>query len=398
MIRKVLSLLWRFLCVSLLAAVLALVLTGFSPVFDFAPARAFSGPDIFDPYSGLDSALCWKRANFHTHTKVDGIFNECRHTAMETYDSLAAYGYDIVTFSNHNALTVHPFDSSLQVNVYEHGYNLFKYHKLVFGAGKVLRYDNLLPVLASQKQFQLDLLSRDADFIQMNHPFRTNGTSESLFRRLGGYRIMELDSGVSTGQEYWDWALSAGRYSFGLANDDLHYPDRSYRIAVRCSFLCTPSGRYEDLRETLLGGSYYSMRVPDYGNGDWKLKHLGNSRLPSVRRIGLDGTTIRMELDRNADSIRVTGQDAAVLATVFDSDTLAYEFRPEDSYARLTAFFPGGEVIYSNVFARFDSAVQDSPYTDFPHEVNLPLTVLYNLALLCLAALLVFLIWKTVTN
>lgn len=118
MIRKVLSLLWRFLCVSLLAAVLALVLTGFSPVFDFAPARAFSGPDIFDPYSGLDSALCWKRANFHTHTRVDGIFNECRHTAMETYDSLAAYGYDIVTFSNHNALTVHPFDSSLQVNVY----------------------------------------------------------------------------------------------------------------------------------------------------------------------------------------------------------------------------------------------------------------------------------------
>ena len=46
-------------------------------------------------------------------------------------------------------------------------------------------------------------------------------------QKLGGYRIMELDSGKSTENEYWDWALSAGHYSFGLANDDLHYPDKS---------------------------------------------------------------------------------------------------------------------------------------------------------------------------
>ena len=29
-------------------------------------------------------------------------------------------------------------------------------------------------------------------------------------QKLGGYRIMELDSGKSTENEYWDWALSAG--------------------------------------------------------------------------------------------------------------------------------------------------------------------------------------------
>lgn len=269
MIRKVLSLLWRFLCVSLLAAVLALVLTGFSPVFDFAPARAFSGPDIFDPYSGLDSALCWKRANFHTHTRVDGIFNECRHTAMETYDSLAAYGYDIVTFSNHNALTVHPFDSSLQVNVYEHGYNLFKYHKLVFGAGKVLRYDNLLPVLASQKQFQLDLLSRDADFIQMNHPFRTNGTSESLFRRLGGYRIMELDS------------IIAEITKLGYRYRVTEYAGQAEKLARECGehvvVAVGGDGTVNEVGRGLLGTDKTLGIVP-CGSGDGLARCLGISR------------------------------------------------------------------------------------------------------------------------
>ncbi len=148
----------------------------------------------------------------------------------------------------------HPYDPALQVNVYEHGINLFKYHKLVFGAPKVHLFDHLIPLFASQKQFQLDLLGRDADFIQMNHPLRTNGTSKPHMERLGGYRIMELDSGESTENDYWDWALSAGHYSFGLANDDLHHPERSSAIGVRCNFLHTPSAHYNDLKTTLLRG------------------------------------------------------------------------------------------------------------------------------------------------
>ena len=191
----------------------------------------------------------------------------------------------------------------MQVNVYEHGINLFKYHKLVFGCDEVNRFDHLIPLFASQKQFQLDLLGKESDFIQMNHPLRTTGTSKSLMQKLGGYRIMELDSGKSTENEYWDWALSAGHYSFGLANDDLHYPDKSSRIAVRCNFLHCPSARYEDIKETLLGGCYYAMRVPDYGHGDWEVKYAKNRELPSVEKIGLDGEVIYIALSRQADRI-----------------------------------------------------------------------------------------------
>lgn len=394
MLKTVWSIIWRSFTIILLVALLAVVATGVSPVYDFAEPSPFSGRDIFNPYRNLDTAMCWKRANFHTHTKVDGIFNECHHTPQEVYDSLARFGYDIVTFSNHNELTVHPFDTALQVDLYEHGYNLFKYHKLVFGCSKVNRFDNLVPLFTFQKQFQLDLLGKDSDFIQMNHPFRTNGTNRDEFEKLTGYRIMELDSGKTTEQEYWDWALSAGHYSFALANDDLHYPDRTRCIAVRCNFLCTPSGRYEDLKTTLLDGCYYSMRVPDYGNGDWKVKHEKNATLPYVEDIGLKDSTIYISLSAMADSIKVTGQNHSTLCISRDTDRLEYSFAPEDTYARFTAYFPDGACIYSNPFARYDASESDSPYVLAGHDVNIFLSMLYNLALLLACSLIVFLILK----
>ncbi len=394
--RRILTFLWKTLSIILLGALFAVIVTSVSPVYRFAPSRPFSGPDVYNPYRNLDTAYCWKRANFHTHTIVPGPLNECHHTPAEVYDSLRRFGYDIVTFSNHNVLTRHPFDTSLQVNVYEHGYNLFKYHKLVFGCKDVCLFDNLVPLFAFQKQFQLDLLGKDSDFIQMNHPFRTNGTSEYQMSRLTGYRIMELDSGVTTEQEYWDWALSAGHYSFALANDDLHYPDRTRCIAVRCNFLCTPSARYEDLKKVLLDGCYYSMRVPDYGGGNWAEKHRGNESLPYVRDIGMKDSLIFIKLSEPADSISFTGQDHSLLSKVTDSDSLAYVFRPEDSYARITAWFADGEVIYSNPFARYDASVSDSPYVESEHPVNILLTLLFNLLLLLLAAGDILLIVKIV--
>ena len=384
-LRKIAIVLIKTVASVVMTAILAVIASSVSPVYTFERPSPFSGPDIFNPYRNLDTAYCWKRANFHTHTRVDGIFNECEYWPGETYEAYEKFGYDIVTFSNHNALTEHPFDQSLQVNVYEHGYNLFKYHKLVFGSGKVNRFDHLLPMFTFQKQFQLDYLGKDSDIIQMNHPLRTNGTSRSLMEKLSGYRIMELDSGRSTENEYWDWALSAGHYSFGLANDDLHYPDRSSRIAVRCSFLCTPSARYEDIRRTLLDGCYWSMRVPDYGKGDWDVKYRENSRLPYIERIGMDGDTIHMSLSENADSIKVIGQDHTLLAFADDSRHIEYTMKPEDHYARITAYFTDGEVIYTNPFARYDAATMADPYTDGTHSVNIVLTILYNLLLLVLS-------------
>lgn len=378
-------------------AITAIILFSISPIYNFEEPRPFSGPDIFNPYARLDTAIGWKRANFHTHTQVKGLFNECRFWPDQVDEAYRKFGYDIVTFSNHNKLTVHPYDPSLQVNVYEHGYNLFKYHKLVFGCTKVNHFDHFLPLVASQKQWQLFYLGRDADFIQMNHPYRTNNTTERSFRWLTGYRIMELDSGCGTGQEYWDWALDAGHYSFGLANDDLHYPDCSDRIAVRCNMLNCEGATYQDIKETLLSGAYYSMRVPDYGNGDWDVKYRKNRELPYICDIGLNGDTIFMALSAKAYEIRATGQGHSLLKSLNDTCAFSYVMCPEDTYLRLTAYFDDGAVIYSNPFARYDKSLAESPYVESAHTVNIGLTVLFNLLVLSLAAggtKLLCLIWR----
>ena len=459
----------KILSVLLLSLVAVLALFSVSPVYDFSAPRPFSGPDIFNPYAALDRGMCdgaarcdnavpgggvvpddgatrcdgatwcdsavpgdgvvpndgaarcegwdktWKRANFHTHTRVRPFLSECDFWPEEVlayYDSL---GYDIVTFSNHNALTVHPNDTALQVNVYEHGYNLFKYHLLVFGSDRVNRFDPLLPVLVSQRQWKLDMLGRDSDFIQLNHPFRTWLTSRDDMECLSGYEIMELDSGVTTEQEYWDRALSAGHYSFALANDDLHHPDRSWCIGIRSNMLYCGDGSYASLKETLLGGAYYCMRMPDYGADDtagdtaetsgfraetsgfgaenpdygteisgfgaeyvagdtaevpgrgtlsgvggWvQRKRAGIAAAPRLTGIGTEGDSLFVELSETASIIKAIGQGGRVLASAENSASLSYLMDDSDTYVRFTAYYPDGAVIYTNPFARYDkSAVE----------------------------------------
>ena len=361
--------------------VVALFVVGsVSPIYDFAPMRKFEGRDIYNPYKNFETSG-WKRANFHTHTRVEGLLNECEYWPDKVLEAYEALGYDIVTFSNHNELTLHPKGEAYQVDLYEHGYNLLKFHKLTFGAEGVLAFDHLVPLLASQKQFQIELLMRDADIVQLNHPLRTPTLSKSQMEQLSGYKLIELDSGKSTENEYWDWALSAGRYSFGVANDDLHYPDRTSKIARRCTFLATPSARYEDILKTLNEGCFYSMRLPDYGNGDWEIKRKQNREIPYIKQISLDEGVITIRFSEPASLIKMVGEGHKTLLVCEDSDSIVYPMKESDPYARATAHFADGEVIYTNPFARYDASQEESPFDAESPQINLFLTILFNLLL-----------------
>lgn len=394
--KKIFKILLKSLCAAVLIALLIFVTTSRSYIYDFAEPTPFSGPHIFNPYRNIDTAHCWKRANFHTHTRVEGILNECNYWPDHVYKVYEKLGYDIVTFSNHNELTTHPFDSTLQVNVYEHGYNLFKFHKLVFGCTETNSFDQLLPFLPSQMQLQFDFLADESDIIQFNHPLHTLSVTKDAMEKLSGYDIIELDCESDTECEYWDWALSAGHYSFGLAGDDLHNPDDTHRVAKRCSFICSPSGTYEDIKKTLLDGCYYSMRVPDYGNGDWDIKREKNLNMPYIKEIGLNGDTIFIALSQTADSIKVYGQNHTTLSKTTECDFASYVMKSTDPYARFTVYFSSGEVIFSNPFARYDADKSAYPSKNSKHSVNIPLTVLFNLTLLALFVLIVYTLYKTI--
>ena len=393
-IKKICRILLKAVASIILIAIAIFTATSITPIYDFKEASRFEGADIYNPYKDIDSVNCWKRANFHTHTRVEGIMNECKYWPDEVLERYEELDYDIVTFSNHNKLTTHPRSKELQVNLYEHGYNLLKFHKLVFGANEVWHFDHLLPIFASQKQFQIAQLSQDADIVQLNHPLRTPTLTKSQLQRLSGYKLIELDSGKSTENEYWDWALSAGRYSFGVANDDLHHPDKSHKIARRCNFICTPSARYEDIRDALNEGCFYSMRVPNYGNGDWQIKREKNKTLPYIINIGMEEDVIYLRFSEKAKLVKVTGQDHTTLSTFQDCDSLHYKMKATDAYARVTAYFPNGEVIYTNPFARYDATLQENPFDNKLPQVNIFLTILFNLLLLVICIADGFIIYK----
>ena len=60
-----------------------------------------------------------------------------------------------------------------------------------------------------------------------------------------------------------------------------------------------------------------------------------------------------------------------------------------DPYVRVAAYFPDGEVIYTNPFARYDSTTQESPYRGDLYDINTPLTILFNIGVaLCLGMML----------
>ena len=92
-----------------------------------------------------------------------------------------------------------------------------------------------------------------------------------------------------------------------------------------------------------------------------EVKYARNRNLPSVEKIGLDGETIYIALSRQADSIKVTGQDHTTLSLARNSSAASYTMRDNDPYARITAYFPDGEVIYTNPFARYDASVAQTP-------------------------------------
>ena len=387
----------KTIIVALLLIVGVVAATSFSAIYDFAEPRPFSGPDIYNPYRNLDTTQCWKRANLHTHTRVKGIMNECKYSADSIYRIYKSFDYDIVGFTNHNELTKHPIDPSLQMDIYEHGFNCLNYHIMAYGTESVWRYNILVPLFNSQKQFIIEELNEDADIVQLNHPHRIKGFNREMMERLGGYQLMELDPAYAAIEnEHWDWALSAGHYSHGILSDDLHNPEDSYEIAIRTSFLCTPSEDYESVRNTLLEGCFYSMRVPNYGVGDWEVKRACNKNLPEIRNIGMRDSTIFIELSERADSIKFVGAGHTTLHIACDTTAAEYTMLPTDAYARITAFYNDKAVIFSNVFARYDSSTAESPYRADTYSINTPLTILFNLAISLLLAAIIVLIYRVI--
>jgi hypothetical protein len=138
------------------------------------------------------------------------------------------------------------------------------------------------------------------------------------------------------------------------------------------------------------------MRIPDYGHGDWVVKLELNKTLPYIEDISLKDSVISAKFSAPATLIKVVGQNSTLLATAENCDRVEYAMKPTDTYARITAYFPEGEVIYTNPFARYDASSQVSPFDDELPKVNIFLTMLFNLLLLAILVADGYILYKII--
>lgn len=359
------------------------------PVYRFSKPKPFSGPNIYNPYENFDTSVVFKRANFHAHSRLPGGVTNGNIPIDSVVSAYKSYGYDVIGVSNYQTITKYDPREEYQIPVYEHGYNTQKFHQMIFGRNTESLRDCSLPVTASACQAIISHFDKISDAVCLNHPRFTMLFPVSRMKYLRGYRFIEADAGMSSAFEWWDMGLSSGVPSFILSGDDSHNITQSHDIASHCAFIASVTSKYNDVMKELKNGNFYSMRIPNFGNGDLVVKHLENDKLPRVKDIGMRNDSVFIQLSHAADSIKFIGQGGITKALVLASNMGAYRFTADDSYIRAEVVFDNGVKIYTNPAFRYNT---DNPFGDEKVDVNLPLTILANIFRVAISLFFLYLI------
>lgn len=355
--------------VLLLIIIFALGLTSalqaVTAVYDFSPARPFSGDSIYNPYLGIDSTH-WRKANFHAHQRLMYGAMDFEYTEDEFITEYRAKNYDIIGLADHQYI-----NPRSHTPAYEHGMGLNNYHLLMLGAESISWFD--YPIMlnpAHQMQYQLDKFKKQVKVLGMNHASRLRHASVEVYDNLMGYDLMEMNPDVDP--EAWDRALSCGIASMLVANDDAHCIDDRSRWFQACySMVNTPTTEVDDVFASLKKGATYGVAILAEKNlsGD---PHGG---LPTVKDINLVKDTINIVYSITPDSVRFIGQEGVVKFSTDKPDSCySYVFLNTDTYIRAEAFFEGGTKLWTNPFYRTGGVERQA------HTVNTLQTVLHSLA------------------
>jgi len=155
-----------------IAALLLLValLYATAPLYSFAPAEPFAGPAWYDPYGDLpgDSAR-WLQANFHAHSRAWGGTTDGRQSPARVVAAYAAMGYEVIGISNDHQLPGRTGTAPV-LPVFEHGWNVWKSHRLALGAQRVVWRDYPLGQRVHHKQDMIQRLRSAGAVVAIAHP------------------------------------------------------------------------------------------------------------------------------------------------------------------------------------------------------------------------------------
>lgn len=326
------------------------------PVYTFAEPVPFAGEHIYNPYKGINGKKLIK-VNLHAHTTAYGGLTFGENSANELVEIYSRYDYDISAISNYQSISDYNKESESYIPVYEHGYNAFKFHQLNIGAKSISWRDYPFFMTISNKQHLIDCLRHNSELIAICHPKFTRLLSRYDMQRLSNYNLIEVVSGMAHSVSYWDAALSAGRLSFAIGNDDSHDMNNIYDYAKACTIIYVDTLSATNVYESLNSGAAFAVEIPMVSDSMQRME-LSNRVLKEIKDINFRQDTISIRLDDIASKINFIGQNGEIKKSLRDTNNAQYHFKPSDTYIRVEVEF-GDLKYFSNPFLRYDKSIDD---------------------------------------
>lgn len=357
------------------------------PVYEFQESQPFSGRNIYNPYSSIDSND-WLKINFHAHTYVWLGFTDGRKNEVSDLNKLyEELEYDVICFSDYQSINNYLEGSKCYIPVYEHGYGLFKNHQLVIGADEIVWTDYFYMQTLSHEQDIINRIKKDNNVICLNHPNLRSAYASDDMRLLTGYDYLEIINPYQNkATELWDDALSSGHKVFALANDDTHNADEDKVVGISFN-LVNSSLNPDSILNSLRTGKTISVEFTN--NGDYSISKVKekSKNLPVLQKYFIAEDTIFMILNKPAKEIVFIGQEGLVEEKISDSKAAKYYFKDNDTYIRTEIISDEGPTMYLNPVFRYNSNLTEV----YPVKVNELKTNLLRIFYLILLFLVIFL-------
>jgi len=317
----------------------------FCPVYHFPEPRPFSGEAWFNPYQ--DGTGTWLKANFQVQSYTWLGLTAGQDKTADVVDVYRKLGYDIVTISDYQYINKF---NGLNINylpVYEHGYNAGKKHQVVIGAQQVEWLEYFYWQNRHHKQHIIHTLKRSAPFVALAHAGLMDAYRPSDMTRLTDYDALEVLNHFGDCLDLWDTALSAGKSSWIIGNDDSHKIHDPGQTGVCWTMIQAESNDNRAIIQALKSGRMYGVRGKNARN-EIQLEY-----------VSLEKHCLTVACAGDVREFRFIGQGGQVLKTVTNSPRAEIELQPEDRYVR-TEISGEATTIFLNPVFRYSGAVERS--------------------------------------
>ncbi|MFA7272623.1 MAG: hypothetical protein WC044_02080 [Crocinitomicaceae bacterium] len=352
-------------------------------MYDFPPSKPFSGEFFYNPYASCTDKTPTLRANFHAHTVAWGNVTYGHNSDQELYDGYVANGYDIAGISNYHTISSYgKGKSSVYIPIYEHGYNVFKSHCLALKAKEVSYLDYPLFQSTSHQQTIIENIKKTGSLVAVAHPNLVGSRTMEDMKCLVHYDFLEVLNHYRNSDKEWDAALSSGRLSWIIANDDTH--DVTDETAMKIwNVIYSNSRNADSILTNMKRGMHYGVKTE---------QGINNNELVSCQ---VENDVIRVSFKNPVLHFDVMGQDGKMIDYQYSNRYFEYKIKPTDTYIRFVAK-SHKSIIFMNPIVRYDG--KNLPLTSqVAPLLNVPKTFIVRgiIALFLLEIVLLFgKLWK----